>query len=143
LTRTLHREHEFPRQKGRIGLFICKIGIARAEAKVTLAGLAHNLDRLILTRAALGDTVTPSSSPAIAGRAEEPPRRQQERDPGDYAEGLSQLFDLTRPGIDGQRAYQIDTGARSNVEVFSVLAAEGKRWGGRPPTASVCQGSGC
>ena len=40
-------EHVFARQKGRYGLFICTIGLARAEAKLTLANPAYNFDRLI------------------------------------------------------------------------------------------------
>ncbi len=40
-------EHVFAYQKNRFGLFIRTIGIARAEAKLTLANLAYNMDRLI------------------------------------------------------------------------------------------------
>ena len=40
-------EHVFAHQKDRFGLFIRTIGIARAEAKLTLANLAYNMDRLI------------------------------------------------------------------------------------------------
>lgn len=40
-------EHVFAHQKNRYGLFIRTIGIARAEAKLTLANLAYNFDRLI------------------------------------------------------------------------------------------------
>lgn len=40
-------EHVFGHQKNRFGLFIRTIGIARAEAKLTLANLAYNFDRLI------------------------------------------------------------------------------------------------
>lgn len=40
-------EHVFAHQKNRFGLFIRTIGIARAEAKPTLANLACNMDRLI------------------------------------------------------------------------------------------------
>ena len=40
-------EHVFAHQKDRFGLFIRTIGIARAEAKLTLANLAYNFDRLI------------------------------------------------------------------------------------------------
>jgi len=49
-------EHVFARQKDQMGLFIRTIGIARAEAKITLANLAYNIDRLILheRRAATG-----------------------------------------------------------------------------------------
>ena len=40
-------EHVFAHQKNRYGLFIRTIGLARAEAKLTLANLAYNFDRLI------------------------------------------------------------------------------------------------
>ncbi len=40
-------EHVFAHQKMRYGLFIRTIGLARAEAKLTLANLAYNFDRLI------------------------------------------------------------------------------------------------
>ena len=40
-------EHVFAHRKNRFGLFIRTIGIARAEAKPTLANLAYNFDRLI------------------------------------------------------------------------------------------------
>jgi len=40
-------EHVFAHQKTRFGLFIRTIGIKRAEAKLTLANLAYNFDRLI------------------------------------------------------------------------------------------------
>ncbi|MCC2643842.1 MAG: putative transposase for insertion sequence element [Nitrospira sp.] len=40
-------EHVFGHQKTRFGLFIRTIGIARAEAKLTLANIAYNMDRLI------------------------------------------------------------------------------------------------
>lgn len=40
-------EHVFAHQKNRYGLFIRTIGITRAEAKLTLANLAYNFDRLI------------------------------------------------------------------------------------------------
>jgi transposase, IS5 family len=40
-------EHVFGHQKVRFGLFIRTIGLARAEAKLTLANLAYNFDRLI------------------------------------------------------------------------------------------------
>jgi len=40
-------EHVFAHQKTRFGLFIRTIGLARAEAKLTLANLAYNFDRLI------------------------------------------------------------------------------------------------
>jgi len=33
--------------KAKIGLFICTMGINRAQAKVTLANLAYNMNRLI------------------------------------------------------------------------------------------------
>lgn len=49
-------EHVFAHQKVRFGLFIRTIGLARAEAKLTLANLAYNFDRLIFheRRAAMG-----------------------------------------------------------------------------------------
>lgn len=40
-------EHVFAHQKNRFGLFIRTIGLARAEAKMILANLAYNFDRLI------------------------------------------------------------------------------------------------
>ena len=40
-------EHVFAHQKTRFGLFVRTIGLARAEAKLTLANLAYNFDRLI------------------------------------------------------------------------------------------------
>jgi IS5 family transposase len=40
-------EHVFAHQKNRFGLFIRTIGIKRDEAKLTLANLAYNFDRLI------------------------------------------------------------------------------------------------
>ncbi|NML13105.1 transposase [Sphingobium sp. AR-3-1] len=40
-------EHVFAHQKNRFGLFIRTIGIKRAEAKLTLANLAYNFNRLI------------------------------------------------------------------------------------------------
>ena len=40
-------EHVFAHQKSRFGLFIRTIGLARAEAKLTLANLAYNFNRLI------------------------------------------------------------------------------------------------
>ena len=40
-------EHVFAHQKTRYGLFIRTIGLARAEAKLTLANIAYNFDRLI------------------------------------------------------------------------------------------------
>ena len=49
-------EHVFARQKDQMGLFIRTIGISRAEAKIGLANLAYNIDRLIFheRRAAMG-----------------------------------------------------------------------------------------
>ena len=49
-------EHVFAHQKNRFGLFIRTIGIARAEARLTLANLACDMDRLIFheRRAATG-----------------------------------------------------------------------------------------
>jgi hypothetical protein len=40
-------EHVFAHQNNRCGLFIRIIGIARAQANLTLANLARNFDRLI------------------------------------------------------------------------------------------------
>ncbi len=40
-------EDAFAHRKIRFGLFIRTIGLARAEAKMTLADLAYNFDRLI------------------------------------------------------------------------------------------------
>lgn len=40
-------EHVFAHQKNRFGLFIRTIGLARAEAKLALANLAYNFNRLI------------------------------------------------------------------------------------------------
>jgi len=40
-------EHVFAHQKNRFGLFIRTIGLARAEAKLTLANIAYNMDRLV------------------------------------------------------------------------------------------------
>ena len=40
-------EHVFAHQKNRFGPFIRTIGLARAEAKLTLANLAYKMDRLI------------------------------------------------------------------------------------------------
>lgn len=42
-----HVEHVFAHQKNRFGLFIRTIGLARAEAKLTLSNLAYNFNRLI------------------------------------------------------------------------------------------------
>ena len=42
-----HIEHVFAHQKNRFGLFIRTIGLERAEAKLTLANLAYNFDRLV------------------------------------------------------------------------------------------------
>ncbi len=49
-------EHVFAQQKGRYGLFIRTIGLARPEAKLTLADLAYTFSRLIFheRRAGLG-----------------------------------------------------------------------------------------
>jgi IS5 family transposase len=46
-----HVEHVFAHQKNRFGLFIRTIGIARAEAKLTLANIAYNFNRLIFHEA--------------------------------------------------------------------------------------------
>lgn len=42
-----HFEHVFAHQKNKLGLLIRSIGLKRAEAKMFLANLAHNFDRLI------------------------------------------------------------------------------------------------
>lgn len=49
-------EHVFARQKDQMGLFVRTIGIVRAEAKIGLANLVYNIDRLIFheRRAAMG-----------------------------------------------------------------------------------------
>lgn len=49
-------EHVFAHQKAKMGLFIRTIGLHRAEAKITLANLAYNMNRLIFheRRAAMG-----------------------------------------------------------------------------------------
>ena len=49
-------EHVFAQQKAKLGMFIRTIGIKRAEAKITLANLAYNTNRLIFheRRAAMG-----------------------------------------------------------------------------------------
>lgn len=49
-------EHVFAHQKEKMGLFIRTIGLTRAEAKITLANLAYNMNRLIFheRRAATG-----------------------------------------------------------------------------------------
>jgi IS5 family transposase len=49
-------EHVFAHQKDKMGLFIRTIGIRRAEAKITLANPAYNMQRLIFheRRAAMG-----------------------------------------------------------------------------------------
>lgn len=40
-------EYVFAHQKNRFGLFIRTIGLKRAEAKLILANIAYNMDRLI------------------------------------------------------------------------------------------------
>ena len=40
-------QHVFAHQKDRYGLFIRTIGLARATAKLALANLVYNFDRLI------------------------------------------------------------------------------------------------
>jgi len=40
-------EHVFAHQKMLFGLFIRTIGLARAEAKLTIANIAYNFDRLV------------------------------------------------------------------------------------------------
>ena len=41
-----HVEHVFAAQKHRIGLIVRTVGIARARAKIALANLAYNFQRL-------------------------------------------------------------------------------------------------
>jgi transposase, IS5 family len=43
----VHVEHVFAQQKDRMGLFVRTIGIKRAETKIGLVNLVHNLKRLI------------------------------------------------------------------------------------------------
>lgn len=52
-------EHVFAHQKTRFGLFIRTIGLARAEAKLTLANIAYNMDRLNLPRTPRGHGMSP------------------------------------------------------------------------------------
>ena len=49
-------EHVFAHQKNRFDLFIRTIGLKRAEAKLTLANIAYNMDRLVFheRRVAMG-----------------------------------------------------------------------------------------
>ena len=56
-------EPMFAHQKAAMGLFVRTIGIARAEAKITLANLAYNMHRLIFhdTRDTNGNGITASS----------------------------------------------------------------------------------
>ena len=80
-------EHVFAHQKNRFGLFIRTIGIARAEAKLTLANIADNMDRLIFheRRSATGSLRPdrrnrPPDRPASTPRRPEgPPRRARRR----------------------------------------------------------------
>ena len=69
-------EHVFARQKDQMGLFVRTIGLARAEAKITLANLAYNIDRLIFheRRAAMGKS-RPAKAPR--GRKDSRIRRLQ------------------------------------------------------------------
>ncbi|MGF1446930.1 MAG: hypothetical protein ACFBRM_12130 [Pikeienuella sp.] len=41
-------EQVFAHQKARFGLFLRTLGFSRAEAKLTLANIADNFDRLIV-----------------------------------------------------------------------------------------------
>ena len=43
-------EHVFAEQKGRMGLFIRTIGIARATVKIGLTNLVYNITRLLFLR---------------------------------------------------------------------------------------------
>ena len=40
-----HVEHVFAAQKDRMGLFVRTIGLARAEAAITIANMAYNMKR--------------------------------------------------------------------------------------------------
>ena len=40
-------EHVFAHQKNRMGLFVRTIGLERAQAKISFANMAYNLQRLI------------------------------------------------------------------------------------------------
>jgi hypothetical protein len=59
-------EHVFAQPKDRMGLFIRPIGLKRAEAKIMLANLACNMNRLIFheQRAAMG-SVRPEIKTAL------------------------------------------------------------------------------
>ena len=59
-------EQVFAHQKTRFGLFIRTIGLPRAEAKLTLANLAYNFDRLVFhqRRGVTGCSVRMYRSPA-------------------------------------------------------------------------------
>ena len=51
-----HIEHVFAHQKNPFGLFVRTIGLERAEAKLTLANLAYNFDRLVFHEKRLAAT---------------------------------------------------------------------------------------
>jgi IS5 family transposase len=52
-------EHVFAYQKNRYGLFIRTIGLARAEAKLTLANIAYNMDLLVFHERRAAAVVSP------------------------------------------------------------------------------------
>ena len=119
-------EHVFAHQKNRFGLFIRTIGLARAEAKLTLANLAYNMDRLIFHERRGGDGMTPSRSP-------EPPAKP----PGHHAEAAgkaaapgtatpSQPDAPRKPGVDA--GVQLTAPASNSRSPYSgtALAATGK-----------------
>ena len=68
-------EHVFAHQKNRFGLFIRTIGLARAEAKLTLANIAYNLDRLIFHERQRRHGMTPSEAQESPAK---PPSHQAE-----------------------------------------------------------------
>lgn len=51
-------EHVFAHQKNRIGLFVRTIGLARAEAKPTLANFACNFDRSSILPKRVNDAIS-------------------------------------------------------------------------------------
>lgn len=64
-------EHVFGHQKNRFGLFIRTIDIARAEAKLTLANLAFNFDRLIFHKRRPAPGADPHQDRCARNRAQE------------------------------------------------------------------------
>lgn len=72
-------EHVFAHQKNRYGLFIRPIGSARAQAKLTLANLAYDFDRLIFhQRSAVTGSVCAKSTEST----QKPRIRSEEHQPG-------------------------------------------------------------